>query len=351
MAPTRAAKPKSATKSSATQRRKSWPKARHIASSEQAILQRIGARRSERIAGAAGNQLSELVSEPELPPKASFLGFPAELRLQIYGHLSDTKLVHVHSRHNTYTWTPCKAVNPDYPLLCLNPKWSGLCTESERCTFKCTSPPEPRGFWGLAATSRLIRHEAVEFFMVETVFSIHPQDVSGWIDWLEENRPKMLQLIKKVTIAGLNNDAYRLSWKVLDLKMSFKNLSAIGLQCNTPMKVWPLAKPLQALVTVPTGLPWMWKNNTSYDWISAIKPTTTVMLEGFIWIRNVESIRSGTDKEQPVSQQLVVRLIREGKEEWYEGEGWEENDYRLESGQPMPLVASGEDAGWRKWWN
>ncbi|KAF1979555.1 hypothetical protein BU23DRAFT_594792 [Bimuria novae-zelandiae CBS 107.79] len=91
---------------------------------------------------------------------------------------------------------------PTIPILCANPKWSGMCKDDERCTYRVKKPPTPVGFWALAACCKLIRRECWEYFMGATVYSIRADLVLHWLNYLKEKFPNSLSHIKKSTLEG-----------------------------------------------------------------------------------------------------------------------------------------------------
>ncbi|KAF2830623.1 hypothetical protein CC86DRAFT_316070, partial [Ophiobolus disseminans] len=239
-------------------------------------------------------RVSEPASHPDLVqappwrpiknPDATLLGLPIEMRLQIYAYLSDTTMVHVHSpRARTYTWTPCKATNPIYPHLCLNPKWSGLCSESDRCTYKHVTPPEPRGFWALRASSKLLRRETQELVTKNGVFSVNPEDAEGWLDFLKRRAPKQLESITKITLAGPDHYVLSPGYGISAvLKHDLPNLTAVGLQCQTP-RYWWISDSDLAAPRLDMVLHWEF-----WDAVEAMKsfaPTVTCVVEGLVWIK------------------------------------------------------------------
>jgi hypothetical protein len=266
-----------------------------------------------------------------------------QLRLEIYAYLSDTTMVHVHRRRGRYTWTPCKGTNPTYPLLCHHPRWSGLCPETERCSFKHAEPPEPRGFWGLAATCKLVREEMQDLFMKETCFSIHPVHMKGWLAWLERRAPKQLSSIKKVTFAGPDHRLHSPNYHTGTLEAVEKalpNLGAIGYQCQTPHSTW-VRHYYESLRDLKRSLAQhdRWSKWHPFECLDMFAPTVTVVVEGLVW-----GMRE--------NHQGIVRVIRDGKEEGYEGPGRENGDVKLEVVEPRTVVSYGgkNPAGWELWW-
>jgi hypothetical protein len=123
-------------------------------------------------------------------PRATFEGLPAELRLQIYGYLGESLLIHVHKRIKKnqalppFTWTPCCQPNPKTPLLCANPEWSSMCKEQDRCTREANAPLQLQGSWALAVSNKAIRNESLELFLRGATVSVHWDDLHPWLDHL-----------------------------------------------------------------------------------------------------------------------------------------------------------------------
>jgi hypothetical protein len=127
-------------------------------------------------------------------PRATFEGLPAELRLQIFGYLGESLLIHVHKRIKKkqkknqalppFTWTPCRQPNPKTPLLCANPEWSSMCKEQDRCTREANAPLQLQGSWALAVSNKAIRNESLELFLRGATVSVHWDDLHPWLDHL-----------------------------------------------------------------------------------------------------------------------------------------------------------------------
>jgi hypothetical protein len=255
-------------------------------------------------------------------------------------------MVHVHKRRGRYTWTPCKGTNPTYPLLCHHPRWSGLCPETERCSYKHAETPEPRGFWGLAATCKLVHEEMEHLFMKETCFSIHPAHMKGWLTWLDRHAPKQLHSITKVTFAGPDHRLHAPSHYTGTLEAVEKalpNLEAIGYQCQTPQSTW-ITK-YYDLYSLGRGLGERdhWASWHPFECLDIFAPTITVVVEGMVWWK---------PEEYHHEYQGIIRVVRDGKQERYKGSGCEDDDVKLEVVQPQRIAYhEGKDPiGWELWW-
>lgn len=177
----------------------------------------------------------------------------------------------------------------------------------------------------------------------KAAFSIHPLHVTDWLQWLSQHAPKQLQLIEKVTLAGPDHYLHCPSSAVYDLKKSLPNLIAVGYQCQVPRYAW--ISDGDYLVEAGLDLSGRWDSWAAVEMMKLFVPAITIVVEGHIWMKK-RKIRGVETKEQ----QGVMRVIREGREEDYEGTGWENSDVKLECIQPRALVAAKDNAGWRKWW-
>ncbi|KAH7091527.1 hypothetical protein FB567DRAFT_437000 [Paraphoma chrysanthemicola] len=244
-------------------------------------------------------------------PFATLSNLPAELRLQIYSHLCDTTIIHVHrhgaeyGKNSKFTWTPCRAPSSASPLLCANPKWSGMCDEEDRCTYKIYAPPEPIGFWGLAASNKMIRNETQEFFLRKSVVSIHPRDLRPWLDHLADKDPKRCQ-----------DSIYR--WT------PFANRSNFQFDGEA------------------------WKRWHIVDWMKSFSPSVTIAIEAIVWKKSHPRWTPNI-----VEQQVAVRLIRQGEpteEGSRSASGWADEDVDVQIVKPGKLASPKRNAKWRQWW-
>ena len=285
--------------------------------------------------------------------QATLDGLPAELRLQIYDFLCDSTIIHVHRHCNEltdevrFTWTPCRSPNPTSPLLCANPKWSGMCKEKDRCTYKIDRPPELRGFWALAASSKLIRNEAQEYFFRKTVVSIHPSHVDAWLRHLAECRPGQISHLRRITLAGVHDDSVVGERIFQVLRDQIPNLEGLGYQCQDFVSQWggrtfghhELAVDDQA-----------WKRWRVLEFMRMFDRSVTIATEAMIWSRSTSQYNNSKVTER----QAVIRVLREGKlveePDKPSPSGWSEDDVKIEIDRPGKLVVSGKNANWRRWW-
>ncbi|KAF2134599.1 hypothetical protein P153DRAFT_352573 [Dothidotthia symphoricarpi CBS 119687] len=288
-------------------------------------------------------------------PYATLGGLPSELRLRIYHYLSDSTIIHVH-RHNAtddtnarYTWTPCRLPNPTCPLLCANPKWSGMCAEEDRCTYKFQSPPEPRGFWAMAESCKFIRDETQEFFIRDNVISIHPENLPGWLNHLARHNPKQIEHLRRVTLAG-SNDQGHLSHQCLGLlRDRVPNLEGVGVQSKQPFWRWILpavSRYDDENIRVKVDA---WRNWNTIQDIYNFKPAVTIALEATVW----RKYHAGTPNIK--EQQFTVGIIRAGTDSKDESASggtlpWTDEDVQIEVKLSGDLFAAKRNAGWRQWW-
>lgn len=290
--------------------------------------------------------------QPPKNPRATLSGLPTELRLQIYSYLCDTSLIHVHRHFDEgtlkyrFTWTPCRSPSAFSPLLCANPKWSGMCPESARCTHNITSPPEPMGFWGLAASSKATRNEAQEFFLQRTVVSVYPRDLVHWLDYLGEHAPAQIDYLRRVTIAG---PMYFTEAVVQALRLRVPKLECLGIQCQDEVwDDWQLPA-----VSDPKIDRDAWKSWYVLNWVKEFDETVTVAIEVMLWRkRRLRRFRQ-TLPGHWVGKQLALRVLREGHEDnrtRVDG-GWNDHDVQVEIDDPGRLAEPNRYAKWRQWWN
>ena len=283
-------------------------------------------------------------------PQATLSGLPAELRLHIYSYLCDSTIIHVHHHEDKgagtsrFTWTPCRSPSSTSPLLCANPKWSGMCDEEDRCTYKIYAPPEPVGFWALAASNKLIRNETQEFFLRKTVASIHPQDLRAWLDHLAEKDPRRIDSLRRVTLAGPNSYRYFSNAELQLLRDRIPNLEGIGFQCQDSIWRWVRSYANNDVQVDREA----WKRWHLIEWMKAFDSSITIALEATIW-------RKSHPRWSPsvIEQQIAIQIIREGKiakEGSGPGSGWTDEDVEVGILKPGPLVSGKRNAKWRQWW-
>ncbi|OAL51803.1 hypothetical protein IQ07DRAFT_586153 [Pyrenochaeta sp. DS3sAY3a] len=284
-------------------------------------------------------------------PQATLEGLPVELRLQIYNYLCDSTIIHVHDHYdekaNTskFTWTPCRAPNPKSPLLCANPKWSGMCDEADRCTYKLYAPPEPRGFWALAASSKYIRNETQEFFLRSTVVSMDPRTLRPWLDHLEKHAPKQLNSIRRITLAGPTVHAYSFQTGIPDLQRRAPNLEAVGIQVQDASYRW-MRSTVNNKVQIPDNA---WSRVHWIHWMYPLQPTIDVAIEALIWRKHYRGMLSSVPE-----QQAAIRIYRKGRTVEEGGRPaaspWQDSDVEVETDSPGKVHSYKRNAKWRQWW-
>jgi hypothetical protein len=274
-------------------------------------------------------------------PQATLSGLPAELRLQIYSYLCDSCIIHVHRKRKRFTWTPCRSPSLATPLLCLHPKWSGMCDEEDRCTYKKDAPPEPIGFWALAASNKFIRNETQDFFLRKAVVSIHPQDLHPWLDHVSKTNPRQIDNLRRITLAGPNTYKNFSSIEFQTLRDRIPKLEGIGVQCQDASWRWSGSWPGGDISSDE------WKKWNIVDYVKSFDPSITIALEAIVW-RRMDSIYATSS----MGQQIAIRIIRHGKlAEGGSGSGWTDTDvdfqYIRQEGPPRIYK---KNARWCQWW-
>lgn len=283
-------------------------------------------------------------------PYATLSNLPAELRLQIYSHLCDTTIIHVHhhgseyNKNSKFTWTPCRAPSSASSLLCANPKWSGMCDEEDRCTYKIYAPPEPIGFWGLAASNKMIRNETQEYFLRKSVVSIHPRDLRPWLDHLADKDPNRVESLRRITLAGPNSYRHFTNLELQLLRDRIPNLEAVGFQCQDANYRWTsFGNRRDFQVNVEA-----WKRWHTIDWMKSFSPSVTIAVEAIIWKKSHPRWTPNI-----VEQQVAVRILRQGipaEEGSRSTSGWADEDVDVQVVKPGKLASPKRNAKWRQWW-
>ncbi|KAF2115357.1 hypothetical protein BDV96DRAFT_77094 [Lophiotrema nucula] len=283
-------------------------------------------------------------------PQATMLGIPTELRLQIYEHVFHSTLMHIH-RHEfgefiggswhppRFFWTACRQPNPDHPMLCANPKYSALCNEEDRCTYRPDDPPESSGAVALRRTCRLIHQETQNLAQRGSTISIHPKDLDSWLFELKKVAPKQLESIRRVTLMGTDTWRTPLFTAFRRLKM-LENLEAIAFQGQVAK--WTLLN-LQSNKNAPEV---RWGNWQLLNWLKDFPCNVKVVAEGLVWNKSRPRWVNSPDKDH----QVVVRIVRDA----YEGDqnasaSWDDQHVDVEV-QRSDLINYKRNAKWRMWW-
>lgn len=294
-------------------------------------------------------------------PQATFEGIPAELRVMIHELASRSTIIHVHMHKPDHTpitdifdifdeqvkwyWTPCRGTNPKTPLLCANPKWSGMCKEEERCTYKLAAPPEPRGFWALIACNKAIRREAKAPCLRSTVISIRSALLENWISHLSTYAPSQIEQIRRVTLAGpdllyIGNDAME------SLEKNFPNLEGVGYQCHSSFhnnwtKQWRDGQWVISLLA-----PRDWAN---LKWTSHFDSSVDMVFEALVWRDPTELL---LHEPQRPERMTAIRVFAQGTRDvrdigtLRDMEIW----WPKEVINCSPLPEPQNKAMWRYWW-
>lgn len=292
--------------------------------------------------------------KPPNNPQATLEGLPAELRLSIYDHLSDTIMVHVHKHADSdvkiphFTWTPCRAPNPEHPLLCANPKWSGKCEEEDRGTHNPNSPRSPRGFWALAEASTSLHREIQRLWLRRAVVSIHPQHLRAWLDHLSRT-PHQLAQLRRVTLAGpdlLDNSATE-ALQLLHERVP--HLTGVGFQCQDVTARWVRWRPGYKRLFQSMQL---WKKWNIFKAMEVFDASIVVAMEAMVW-QKVPRYKFDLDKVEVLIAVRMWRGVGEGREESggeeSEQEESEQDGVKVEV-DSRKVVAHERNAKWRYWW-
>jgi hypothetical protein len=302
-----------------------------------------------------GNSPSNPVSHPR-NPQATFLGLPAELRLAIYSYVFDSTLIHVHHHlagekdysGPEFTWTSCRAVNPQCPLLCLNPKWSGMCEEADRCTYRPLLPTIPTGFAALSWACRLIRNETQEFFLKNTTVSMHERTFRPWLGFMKAKAPQQLALVNRITLEGPDHWTNLFEAAFNDLRTSMPNIQGVAFQGQVPGYV---VAQLNSDHQLRNSLNRRFSNWGVLRALRRFGPHVAIAIEGIALRKPRRFWPSGP----VVEQQSLVRIIRDGKDGdgWVQQPGsnigWALDAVHFEHLNPN-LVAYKRTAKWRQWW-
>lgn len=309
-------------------------------------------KRTKKITDAIATDHTAATYKTPQNAQATLEGLPAELRLQIYDYLCDSTIIHVHHHDHhadgstRFTWTPCRSPSPKSPLLCANPKWSGLCNEKDRCTHKVYAPAEPRGFWALAASAKAIRSEAKEFFLRRTVVSISAIHLELWLDYLAKHAPRQIDQLRRITLAGPNTWAAFSSHTTQILRDRVSNLEGVGFQCQDSIYRWfSYFRPAIELDRAA------WKKTNIYHWILGFDPSVEIAAEVLVWRKPGLSWTVNT-----VEQQIAIRVLRrarapdDGESGVWKGPLVRDEDIEVEVDNPGQLVECKRNAKWRQWW-
>lgn len=298
--------------------------------------------------------------KPPKNPRATFEELPAELRLQIYELLCESTMIHVH-RHREdgkpildedditngeikFSWTPCRGTNPRSPLLCANPKWSGMCKEEDRCAYKINEPLELRGFWALAACNKAIRSETKELGLRNSVVSIDIHILIEWLHHLVEYAPDQIALLHRITITAL--DCYdHHDYAISILTSCLPALEAVGFQFQSPAMHWMDFERYPA---------WRIQDNAWKKWKALrisrfFEPDITMAFEATTWRSN--STLPPWESYKPPRMD-AIRAFGRGKKAliWVPWDRFEVPRFKFEMQECCPLAELKRNAKWRAWW-
>jgi hypothetical protein len=222
-----------------------------------------------------------------------------------------------------------------------------MCDEEDRCTYKFDAPPEPIGFWALAASNKFIRNETQEFFIRRTVVSIHPQNLMSWLCHLKHHAPQQIEHLRRITLAGPNTWRSFTTIHLSSLREEIPNLEAVGIQCQDAVWRWPRSY-LSSDVPPRDEDKDAWRRWNVVEWIQEVfELSITIAIEAMVWQQSHQS-------HEFLEQLIAIRILREAKPS-AEGEGkggWDDDNVKIEidrSGKLAPQAAI-RTANWRAWW-
>jgi hypothetical protein len=298
---------------------------------------------------------------PSSNPRATLTGLPAELRLHIYSYLRGTDLIHVHWHEKTeitderFTWTPCRGTDPSNRLLCANPKWSGTCTEEERCTYNTVTPSEPRGFHALAASCKALRDEIMGLLSRCEGVSIPTIALRPWLSYMEQRAPKHLEQLRRITLEARWGRREYSFFGITDsdeLESRLPRLEAIGVQSQGWLPDWVITS-RGPDVTMRTDDMWKRWQNARRLMISGADIETTVEIMVHWNPRRIPNYMCNPDVvEQMISVRFTRPVPKDGGEVDNRGTViWKEEDIEVEVIQPKHLLGEPkQNAKWREWW-
>lgn len=294
-------------------------------------------------------------------PRASLLGLPLELRLQIYTHLAES--IHFHLDYkpdptwiypwSRYDWNSdsrmsrmsgssngltrfCAAPDPSFPQLCTRPFFSGLHTTEEQCGKLEAVKSDP---FALRATCETIYEETRGVLDPKNMgFSIFTAGTRGVLSAL---KPDARMRLTRLTIvhAPLNiSCAMHQAMAYLgNHPLSFVSLRTIAVQVTQPHYKFCVKRPRSLPVFDPEST---WQN---LWFVKALNKTfngdVTVVLEAWVVFRAGYRENSNT-----VDEMVVIRGVKWGSKERKRRGGVEFNVSR------GGIVATDLDAPWKNWW-
>jgi hypothetical protein len=357
--------PKAASKTNtkAPSKSKATPKSRAAPQSKAApkskAVPKTKANSSPKVKASTSPPQSPPPFSPSANPRATLTGLPAELRLHIYSYLRETDLIHVHWHPATettderFTWTPCRGTDASNRLLCANPKWSGTCTEEERCTYNTVTPSEPRGFHALAASSKALRDEAMGLLSRCEGVSIPTIALRPWLSYMEQRAPKHLEQLRRVTLEARWGRREYGFFGITDsdgLECRLPRLKAVGVQSQGWLPDWVTTSRGPDVTMRTDAMSKRWQH-TKRLMISRADIKTTIEIMVHWNPRRIPNYMCNPDVvEQMISVRFTGSVLKDGGEVDNRGTViWKEED--VEVIQPKHLLGEPkQNAKWREWW-
>jgi hypothetical protein len=294
-----------------------------------------------------------------LHPHASFLGLPAELRLQIYAALASTLHIHVvyptvdihnpnyseHILEAPTTTVLCRTSDPQFPQLCSKPWFSGLSATSDQCWHQ-HEIPSAADLFAIRRTCKLIHAETAGIYDSKThnpLTSFSIQSRIGWPFFYHLTDAERGQ-VHRITMMDIPLGPASLPSPLNEYDPQIKaytNLRTFAVQ--TPLLHWKfnVKRPKQKLVFDPEAtwrdLAWM----QIYERMWGVE--VTIVFEAWVCVRpgHVLSEREEGD------EMIVIRGVVWGTEKKKVEKSERKTSFEMKR---IAVVENGEGAEWKKFW-
>ncbi|KAH6643778.1 hypothetical protein C7974DRAFT_5319 [Boeremia exigua] len=153
--------------------------------------------------GTPREEAAPAANEGQSYPRASLLGIPAELRLEIYDYLWDNTLIHIHKRPSTtkkglkLTWTPCLGTN--LAQLCSHPSWDNTVNQEERCSEDPKRPDPTLGIFAMRFVCKALHDDLKDAYQYKPTISLSATSVSLFI---KDTPRSSLERIESLTFSS-----------------------------------------------------------------------------------------------------------------------------------------------------
>lgn len=288
----------------------------------------------------------ETSSQPTTYPRASLLGLPTELRLQIYTHIAES--VHLHIEYPPSWARPwctykssnlrtrfCTAPDATFRQLCTKPAFSGLDATEDLChRQKKNAKNDEHHPFALRATCQSVYEETRGILQPGITVQA---DYACQI--LKELRPDIRRALVRLTIVdipdgcALHGAVAYFSWHA----RKFPSLRSIAVQTRQPHYKFCVKRPGKHPLFDPERT-WgkLWFVNALYEMFDQ---EVTVVLEAWV------VVRAGYRENQGAADEMVVirGVVRGSKETRREGHG----EFEMVRNK---VVATEESAPWKEWW-